>query len=148
MTTVNAGIEADLFAYICHSLQSTPYYKLLGIELQLIGPGYAEMSVKTGEEHTNPLGMIHGGLIMSVVDAAMGNAIRSLGIKGVTVDCSVALPGAAQLGDQILARGKVLKAGKNLIFAEASVYVNDKMIGDSKATFYNTGNIEFHLQEK
>jgi len=141
--TVNTGVEEPLFNYILHSIRKTAYYQLLGIELTLLGPGYAELSVRAGETHTNPLGKIHGGLIMSIADAAMGNAIRSLGITGVTSDCSVAFPGAAQLGDLITARGKVVKAGRNLLFAEALVYANDKLIGQSKGTFYKIGDIEF-----
>lgn len=142
MVTINAGIEERLFAYILHSIQKTAFYKLLGIELTLLGPGYAELSVEAGEKHTNPMGKVHGGLIMSIADAAMGNAIRSLGITAVTADCSVSFPGAAQLGERITAAGKVSKAGKSLLFAEAQVFAKDKMIGQSKGTFYRIGDIE------
>lgn len=143
MTTINNGINEKLFDYIQHSIQKTAYYNLLGIELTLLGAGYAELAVTAGEKHTNPLGKVHGGLVMSIGDAAMGNSIRSLGITGVTADCSVSFPGAAQLGDLITAKGKVTKAGKNLLFAEALVYANDKIIGQSKGTFYKIGDIEY-----
>lgn len=142
MNTINTGIDSKLFDYILHSIQKTAFYNLLGIELTLLGPGCAELTVAAEEKHTNPMGMVHGGLIMSIADAAMGNSIRSLGITGVTADCSVSFPGAAQLGDVITAKGKVTKAGRNLVFAEAQVYANDRMIGQSKGTFYKIGNIE------
>lgn len=142
MDTINAGINARLFDYILHSIQKTAYYKLLGIELTLLAPGEAELTVQAGEKHTNPMGKVHGGLIMSIADAAMGNAIRSLGITAVTADCSVSFPGAAQLGDRVTAKGMVNKSGKNLVFAEAQVYANEKMIGQSKGTFYKIGDIE------
>jgi acyl-CoA thioesterase len=44
----------------------------------------------------------------------------------------------------ITAKGKVIKAGKNLIFAEATVWAYDRVLGHSKASFFRTGNIEFH----
>lgn len=135
MGAVNSGLDQQLFNYLQKSIKETAYYKMLGIELQLLAPGYAEIRVVSGPQHTNPLGLIHGGLITSIVDAAMGNAIRSLGITGVTVDLSVALIAAARVGDTIVARGKVLKTGKSMIFAEATVYAGETLLGYSKATF-------------
>ncbi len=136
MDAVNAGLDEKLFDYLQKSIKETAFYNLLGLELQLMAPGYVEIRLVSTLQHVNGIGLIQGGLIISIVDAAMGNAIRSLGIKGATVDISTSLTSAARLGDTIVARGKVLKAGKNLIFTEGQVYVGDKMIGDSKATFY------------
>ncbi|NLV22016.1 MAG: PaaI family thioesterase [Syntrophomonadaceae bacterium] len=142
LSVINDGIDQNLFDYLIQSVSSTPYYRLLGINLTLLGPGKAELEVQAEKQHTNPMGMVHGGLIMSIADAAMGNAIRSLGLIGVTVDCSVSFPGAARLGEKVTARGKVIKAGKNLLFAEATVWAQDRILGHSKSTFYNTGRIE------
>lgn len=139
---VNAGVDEQLFTYIDNSIRQTPFYQLLGLELKLMGPGYVELEVKPTEKHTNALNLVQGGLIMTIGDAAMGNAIRSLGIKGVTVDCSVSFPGAAQLSDTVIAQGKVLKAGRNMIFAEALVYANDQLVGQCKASFFKVGDIE------
>lgn len=144
MSVVNAGLDQQLFDYINGSVGNHPFYRLLGIKLTLLGSGSAELEVVAAPEHTNLMGFVHGGLIMSIADAAMGNAIRSLGIKGVTADCSVAFPGGARLGEMITAKGKVIKAGKNLIFAEATVWAYDRVLGHSRASFFRTGNIEFH----
>ena len=143
MDAVNAGLDAKLFEYLQKSIKETAYYKLLGVELQLLAPGYAEIRAVSSQEHTNPMGLIHGGLIMSIADAAMGNAVRSMGIIGVTADISTSLMASARLGDTIVARGKVLKTGKNLIFTEGQVYVGDKLIGDSKATFYKISELNY-----
>lgn len=136
MNAVNAGLDEKLFDYLQKSIKETAFYNLLGLELQLLAPGYAEFRVISTSQHTNSIGLIHGGLIISVVDATMGNAIRSLGMKGATVDISTSLMSTARLGDTIVARGKVLKAGKNLIFTEGQVYVGDILVADCKATFY------------
>jgi len=143
MDAENNGIDQKLFEYLQKSLKETEYYKLLEIELQLLAPGYAELRVVSGPQHTNPLGLIHGGLITSIVDAAMGNAIRSLGITGVTVDLSVALIATARVGDTVVARGKVLKSGRSMIFAEAEVHSGDTLLAHSKATFYKVSDINY-----
>ena len=49
---------------------------------------------------------------MSIADAAMGNAIRSLGITGVTVDISVAMIAAVPHGSVLQAIGKVKKRAR------------------------------------
>lgn len=143
MEAINDGLDRQLFVYLQKSIKNTAYYQLLGIELQRLAPGYAEIRVLTGQQHTNPLGLIHGGLITSIADAAMGNAIRSLGIKGVTVDMSAAFTAAARLGEMIVARGKVIKTGKNMIFAEAMVSSGDTLVGHSKATFYKISDLQY-----
>lgn len=143
MDAENNGIDQKLFDYLQKSIKETKYYKLLEMELQLLAPGYAEFRVVSGPQHTNPLGLIHGGLITSMADAAMGNAIRTLGIAGVTVDLSVALIAAARLGDTIIARAKVLKSGKSMIFAEAEVHSGDTLLAHSKATFYKISDINY-----
>ncbi|MEN6350275.1 MAG: PaaI family thioesterase [Syntrophomonas sp.] len=143
MNAVNGGIDEKLFDYIVNSIKNTPYYQLLGIELTRLEAGNSELSVNITHQHTNPLGAIHGGLIMSLADAAMGNAIRSLGIKGVTVDCSTALIAAALEGEQVVARGRVLKAGKTMIFTEAHVWAGERLLSSAKGTFYKTGEMHF-----
>ncbi|MDD3023644.1 MAG: PaaI family thioesterase, partial [Syntrophomonadaceae bacterium] len=75
MKAENCGIEEGLFKYLVDSINHTPYYRLLGIEIAKVGKGTAELAVCANQNHANPLGAIHGGLIMSLADAAMGNAI-------------------------------------------------------------------------
>ncbi|MEN6462868.1 MAG: PaaI family thioesterase [Syntrophomonas sp.] len=142
MQLKNSGLDNNLFEYLTNSISHTPFYQLLGIEVNELGPEYAELSVVSAKEHTNPLGIVHGGLMMTIADAAMGNAIRTLGIKAVTVDCSIGLVSAVALDERIVARGRVLKAGRNMAFAEASVYAGSKLITTAKGTFFKTGDID------
>ncbi|MDD4802607.1 MAG: PaaI family thioesterase [Syntrophomonas sp.] len=132
---INDGLDEKLFNYLQKSISETGFYNLLGLDLLLLSSGYTEFKVVPGPQHKNGIGLIQGGLMISIVDAAMGNAIRTLGIVGATVDISTSFTASAKVGDAILARGKVLKAGKSLIFTEGYVYAGDKLIGHSKATF-------------
>ncbi len=135
----NAGIEKKLFELIKDTFTETLFYQLLGIELAEIGVGKAILRVATTKKHTNPIGYIHGGLLMSIADAAMGNAIRSLGYKSVTVDMSTSFLASTHIGNEILAQGEVLKAGKNLFFAEARLTSDNKLLVTCKGTFFNIG---------
>ncbi len=143
MNVINDGLDQKLFEYLLSSISATAYYKLLDIKLHKLAPGLAEFKVVAGSQHTNPMGLIHGGLITSIADAAMGNAVRSLGVVGVTVDMSTAFIGAARLGDTLTARGRVLKAGKTMIFVEAEVRSSDNLLGHSKATFCKIDDVHY-----
>lgn len=138
----NTGIDQELFEYIIHSIQETPFYQLLGLQVIMLGPGMAELEVTARKEHTNPLGVVHGGLYMSILDAAMGNAVRSLGVKAVTVDLSTGFVAAAALGDQLIASGEVIKSGKSMLFARAQVASGNRIIADARGTFYRIGTID------
>lgn len=137
----NMGLEKALFEYICDSVENTPFYQLVGIRLSALGVGQAEVQLIASSQHTNPMGLLHGGVLMTMADAAMGNAIRSMGITGVTADCSTAFVAPANLQGELQARGKVVKAGKRLIYARAEVYSDGKIVADAKGTFANVGTI-------
>lgn len=135
--------DPRLMQYIYDTVGKTAFYQLVGMQLQSIAEGEAIFTLQTDERHTNPASLIHGGIIMAIADAAMGNAIRSLGVMGVTVDCSTAFPAAAAVGSLLEARGQVLKQGKNMIFAEAYVYSGERLVGYSKGSFFNTGPLQY-----
>ncbi len=142
MSALNLGISQELFHYLLHSLETTPFYTLLGIKPRALGEGYAELELVASEQHCNPLGVVHGGVYMTLADAAMGNAIRSLGIKGMTVDCSTAFIAPVQFGETLLGKGQVLKAGKSMLFARAQIFCGERLLADSKGTFFTSGRIE------
>ncbi len=146
MGSKNLGIDEKIFNYIITTGEESPFYTLLGISISALGPGYAELSTITRRDHANPLGTVHGGMLLTIADGAMGNAIRSLGIRGVTVDCSTAMISAAPFGEKIIARGRVLKAGRNLIFAESQVFAGEKLLADTRGTFYKTSDIDCQNQ--
>ena len=51
--------------------------ELLGIELVEAGGGACTMKLEAGEQHSNPMGTIHGGIICDLADAAMGMSFFS-----------------------------------------------------------------------
>lgn len=138
----NMGIDQKLFEYIIHSIHETPFYQLLDLQVLKLGSGTAELEVVARKQHTNPLGAVHGGLYMSILDAAMGNAVRSLGVKAVTVDLSTGFIAAAALGEVLIASGEVIKSGKSMLFARAQVTAGNRIVADARGTFYRIGAID------
>jgi uncharacterized protein (TIGR00369 family) len=54
-----------------------PVADLIGIELVEAGDGRCTMRLEAGEQHSNPMGTIHGGILCDLADAAMGMAFFS-----------------------------------------------------------------------
>lgn len=138
---VNQGLDEKLFNHIVKTNLATPYYQTLGIVMRVLAPGRAEMAVVTEARHINPLQRVHGGLISSLADAAMANAVRSLGYRGITVEFGISLMSEAPLNVELVGKGRVVKAGRNISFVEAVITAGDIPVAQSKGVFYNQGRL-------
>ena len=143
---LNRGIDDRLFRQIVESNREAPFYRLVGITTKALGPGYAEMAVATEKKHANPLGWVHGGLISTLADAAMGNAIRSTGKKAVTADYTISFVNSAAVSQELIGRGEVVKSGSHLVFARATVFSEEKIVASAMGTFFIVGEIELDGQ--
>jgi uncharacterized protein (TIGR00369 family) len=54
-----------------------PVAELIGLELSALEPGKAVFHLQVGRRHTNPMGILHGGVMCDLADAAMGMAFAS-----------------------------------------------------------------------
>ncbi|NLN88307.1 MAG: PaaI family thioesterase [Syntrophomonadaceae bacterium] len=143
MTPMNLGIDEKLYHYLLRSVEEAPFYTLLGIKLVSIGPGQAVFTMKAQQEHTNSIGLLQGGLISSLADTAMGVALRSLGMNAATVDMSIGFTASARLGDTLRAEGRVVKAGREILFAETRVMAGEQLIAYCKGTFYKIADLDY-----
>ena len=58
-------------------LPPPPIAVLLDFRLTEVEPGHAVFEVVPGEKHYNPIGVVHGGLAMTLLDSAMGCAVQT-----------------------------------------------------------------------
>ncbi|NPV26468.1 MAG: PaaI family thioesterase [Firmicutes bacterium] len=136
----NLGISPELFANIVQNNAESVLYQLLGLNLREVGLGVARLDLKVQQQHINFWQIIHGGVISVLVDAAMGAAVRSFGIQGVTIDLITHYLAPARPGDQVMAEGRVVFKGGKVLIAEADVWQNEeKLIAKARATFFNKG---------
>ena len=88
--------------------------------------------------HTNSRGFVHGGLIASLADNAMGLSCaqqRESGSGGVTLNLSVDYLSVAHLGDWMEFRIQFTKVGRSISVAECHVCVADRVIARANASF-------------
>lgn len=54
-----------------------PVGRLIGFEIKEGADGRAVVTLKSGSQHANPMGTLHGGVLCDIADAAMGIAFAS-----------------------------------------------------------------------
>ena len=103
-------------------LPAPPIAALLGFDLVEVEPGHAVFEVVPSERHYNPIGVVHGGLAMTLLDSAMGCAVQSqmpAGSGYTTLEAKTNLVRAIT-GDtgKLRAIGRTLHVGKRMATAE------------------------------
>jgi uncharacterized protein (TIGR00369 family) len=116
---------------------SDGFAERLGAEVEVADDGSARMRFTAREEHLNQAGTLHGGVLATLVDTAMGAAVRS-----ATDDGDV--PATSQLTVTYLRPGKpgplevtarVRTRGEHLTVCEADVEQDDRSLVHAVATF-------------
>ncbi len=96
----------------------------LGAELTKVAPGAVEIRLPWQEGLSQQHGYFHGGAIGAIADVAGGFAAFTLMGRResiVTVEYKVNMVAPA-IGQTVLARGQVLRAGRQITVAEARLY--------------------------
>jgi uncharacterized protein (TIGR00369 family) len=104
-----------------------PVADLLGVELVEAGGGECTMRLEAGEQHSNPMGTIHGGILCDIADAAMGMAFFSTLEEGesfTTLELKMNFVRPFWTGT-LLAHGHVISRGKSVGLTECRV-VDDR----------------------
>jgi uncharacterized protein (TIGR00369 family) len=116
-----AGIEF-LRAMRDGDLPHPPICALLGYRLVEVEPGRAVFEITAGEQHYNPIGVVHGGIAMTLLDSAMGCAVHTQMPAGggyTTLEAKTNLVRAitSETG-RLRAIGKVVHLGKRVATTE------------------------------
>ncbi|MHA1491029.1 MAG: PaaI family thioesterase [Promethearchaeota archaeon] len=104
-------------------IKRIPFYKTLGFELKEINDGKAIFEILLRKELTQN-GMVHGGVLASLIDSSCACAAFSLIYPNgfvSTIDLQVAYLKPVSKGC-LVARAKCLKSGKNIFFCEAKIW--------------------------
>jgi uncharacterized protein (TIGR00369 family) len=98
--------------------------KTLGASIQSVAPGEVEIHLEPSSAISQQHGFVHAGAVSAIADSAAGYAALTImpENRGVlTTEFKINLVAPA-IGDVIVARGKVVKAGKTLILAQSEVF--------------------------
>jgi uncharacterized protein (TIGR00369 family) len=109
-----------------------PIYSRQTSEAVIIG-------LRLDKPHTNSRGLIHGGLIATLADNAMGLScgvkLGGGGPRLVTVGLAVDFVGTAQIGQWLAVESEVIKTGGTLCFAQSRITADGVVIARANGTF-------------
>ena len=113
----------DFLRAICEGkLPPPPIAQVLGFRLAEVEPGKVVFECTPGEHHYNPIGVVHGGLAMTLLDSAMGCCVQSkmaagTGYTTLEAKTNLVRPITMTTG-KLRAIGKLIPAGKRVATAE------------------------------
>jgi uncharacterized protein (TIGR00369 family) len=106
-------------------LPAPPMAATLGFLLAEVGDGFAAFEGETGAHLLNPMGTVHGGWALTMIDSVTTCAALSTqppGVACTTVEtkANFTRPIQADTG-RVRAEGRILSRGRQLVTAEAKV---------------------------
>ena len=120
-------------------LLRAPYHQWLGLSVLELDENGIDIRATWREEWVVNVDRryTHGGVLAALVDLAADWALVKRTGRGVpTVDMRVDYHAAAMPGD-LIAKGRVIKAGGTLSVAEAHVYdLEDKLLASGRGTYF------------
>jgi uncharacterized protein (TIGR00369 family) len=96
------------------------------------------IGLRLAKPHTNGRGLIHGGLIASLADNAMGySCAQAMGWVSslVTISLAVDYVGSAEIGQWLSVESSVIKTGTTICFAQCLIKADDTVIARANGTF-------------
>lgn len=122
----------------------SPFIELVGATIEEAREGYARLSLKLEHRHTNPNGVMHGGVVTTLLDEVLAIAVAvTRGLEAVykqphtAIEMNASFLAAAREGDELVVEGNVLKAGRTVFFGEAEARLRgeDRLVSKGRVTF-------------
>jgi len=138
MITATAGADLSgvehLRSVIAGELPPPPIAALFGFRIVSADFGAVTFVGEADESSYNPIGLVHGGFVCTLLDSVIGCAVQStlpaaVGYTSIEIKVNY-LRGLHAHSGELHARGWVTKPGRRVAFADGEVRnAQDKLIG-------------------
>lgn len=128
MTRLNHLKQIEDSEWTLH--QDDTFISSLGDVLERGRDGTIQIGLQTDKRHVNLGGIVHGGVVMTLIDRAVGINCRyqAEGQRMVTASLTTNFLGAINVGDFVSVNCLFRKVGRRAMFADAEVWVGDKLV--------------------
>jgi len=133
-----AGIDF-LQAMIDGEVPPPPIAKLMNMRMVSVATGTATFQLDPDESQYNPLGIVHGGVVCTLLDTVLGCAVHTTlpagqGYTSLEIKVSY-LRAVTQTSGPLTAVGRVTRPGSRAAFAEGTVHDRDgKLVATASST--------------
>ncbi|MGH8237192.1 MAG: PaaI family thioesterase [Steroidobacteraceae bacterium] len=130
--------QPDIPAGFAPIFRTSPFLETIG-PLYSVGSGAAlVIGMRVQEKHTNARGTLHGGVLASVADIALGYGMGTSTnppTSMVTASLSVDFAGSAQIGAWVETSLDIQKIGARMAFANVYFSVGGERIARASGVF-------------
>jgi uncharacterized protein (TIGR00369 family) len=105
-------------------LPAPPMARLFGFEILEVGDGEVRFACTPDESTVNPMGIVHGGTLCTLLDTVAGCALHTTlpaGVAYSTIEIKVSFLRALVPGTRLEAVGRLIRRGRTVAFAEGTV---------------------------
>lgn len=109
----------------------------LGVEIVPAENGGVRLELEVEGRHSNCYDILHGGVMTTMADTAMGAACYLRGKKVVTVSMTINFMHAVKLGTRIFTDAKILHDGNQIMICECGIIdAAGNLFAKASATFF------------
>ncbi|GHH85714.1 phenylacetic acid degradation protein [Streptomyces sulfonofaciens] len=121
------------------TLPRPPILDTLGIDVVEVGDGRVVFALTPAEWHYNPIGSVHGGVMATLADTALGCAVHSrlpAGTGYTSLEVKINFTRAVTLASgRLVCEGKVLTLGRRTATSEARILdQQDRLVAHASTT--------------
>jgi len=135
---IGPGLDERHLETLRDRVSRSPFHLCVGLHLESVGDGTAELAMDLRPHHFNPQGIVHGGVIAAIADTSIGLALRSMlrpGLTHRTAQLNVHFLSKGE-GKKIIGRGRSLHLGQRMGYGEAEVSdAEGRLLARAGATF-------------
>lgn len=132
-----ADLNPEFIKELMKRVSNSPFPKHMAMRLTSIDMDGAEVALDIAEFHLQPYGIVHGGVLATLIDtatfwAAFMRLPEDAGLVNVDLKLNYLKP--VQSG-MLKAAGRALRHGRSISYAEASVFdENDELVAHGTST--------------
>ena len=119
-------------------LERSPFSDYIGIEVVDLEQGFVRLRLSFSEKLTQPYGVLHGGVIVSLADSAVAKALSTMikpdeRIAAIEIKCNFLI--AIEEGT-ITAEAKIIHKGTRTAVGEVNIWDNEhRLVAKTIATY-------------
>lgn len=120
-------LNPDYITALLRTINESPFPRHLPMRVVEVGPDSARVELDIADCHLQPFGIVHGGVIATLIDTAtfwagFGTIADHAGL--VNLDLKLNYIQSVAKG-RLVATGRCLRAGRTISYAEAHVRADD-----------------------
>ncbi|MEG0970316.1 MAG: PaaI family thioesterase [Acidaminococcaceae bacterium] len=129
--TTPASIKQEIIAIYAQNA----FMHLVGIQIEKLACGQVELGLDVvAGKHTNLNDSIHGGVLATMADNALGIVCATVGKRVVTVSMQLAFIKGIKPGEHATAKGTIISNDGKTMVVQVGIYHGEQLLLDSMST--------------